>query len=81
MMIHIRFSDKIPSTFECPASHNDKRFICSRFKIKTGIGLTYWLFLETHNAVSTNNIANFSIGGNKLKIWSSFTTSNNQILF
>ena len=41
VMIHIEICDKIPSTFECPTSQNDKSFIFSRFKIKTGIGPTY----------------------------------------
>ena len=76
-MIHIEICDKIPSTFECPTSHNDKRFICSRFKIKTGISPTYWLFMITHYGVPPNFIANFGITGCKLKIWSSFTKSIN----
>ena len=77
MMIHVRICDKIPSTFECPASHNDKRLICIKFKIKTGIISTYWLFLITHYGVLQNFIDNFGIGDCKLKIRSNFTTSNN----
>jgi hypothetical protein len=76
MMIHVRICDKIPSTFEFPASNYNKRLIC-RFNIKAGISPTYWLFSVTHYGLSPKFSANFGAAGCEFKIWPSFTSSIN----